>query len=43
MEQKMNATSVMLVCDSDLTNKLIDDDGLTAAASCGVVGLRERR
>ena len=39
----MNVTSVMLVRDSDSTNKVIDDDGLTAAASCEVVGPRERR
>jgi len=40
----MNTSSgVVFVRDTDLTNELIDDDGLTAAASCKVVGLRERR
>ena len=39
----MNASSVVFLCDTDSTNELIDDDDLKAAASCEVVGLRERR
>ena len=40
MEQ---ASSVVFVCDIDSTYEMTDDDGLTAAASCGVVGPKERR
>ena len=43
MEQNIDASSVVFVCDIDSTYEMTDDDGLTAAANCGVVGPKNRR
>ena len=43
MEQNINESSVFVCDDVDRTYGMTDDDGLTAAVSCGVIGPKYRR